>query len=96
MVPGAYAIFTSLSENVQKGLFGPRIASSALRMRQVFCPLKLECEIGIDPLIRRKRHALVDTMGLLLWVFVSPADVGERAGAAAFLPKALRWFRWLR
>ncbi len=44
----------------------------------------------------RKRHVLVDTLGLLLWVMVTPADVGERAGAAGFLPKALAWFRWLR
>ena len=39
---------------------------------------------------------LVDTLGLVLWVLVTPADVGERAGAAAFLPKALKWFGWLR
>jgi putative transposase len=44
----------------------------------------------------RKRHVLVDTLGLLLWVFVTPADVGERAGAMGFLPKALSWFGWLR
>ncbi len=44
----------------------------------------------------RKRHILVDTLGLLLWVLVTPADVGERAGAMAFLTKALAWFRRLR
>jgi putative transposase len=44
----------------------------------------------------RKRHVLVDTLGLLLWVLVTPADVPERAGAAAFLSQALRWFGWLR
>jgi transposase len=39
---------------------------------------------------------LVDTLGLLLWVLVTPADVPERAAARTFLPKALRWFIWLR
>lgn len=44
----------------------------------------------------RKRHVLVDTLGLLLWVCVTPADVSERAGAAGFLANTLRWFGWLR
>lgn len=44
----------------------------------------------------RKRHVLVDTLGLLLWVCVTPADVGERAGAMSFLSQALQWFGWLR
>src|ERR1035437_9525201 len=44
----------------------------------------------------RKRHILVDTLGLLLWVCVTPADVSEKAGARAFLPQALQWFGWLR
>jgi putative transposase len=44
----------------------------------------------------RKRHILVDTLGLLLWVCVSPADVSERAGTRSFLAAALNWFKWLR
>ena len=44
----------------------------------------------------RKRHLLVDTLGLLLWVCVTPADVSERAGARTLLGPALRWFGWLR
>ena len=44
----------------------------------------------------RKRHILVDTLGLLLWVCVTPADVSEKAGARTFLPQALQWFGWLR
>jgi putative transposase len=44
----------------------------------------------------RKRHILVDTLGLLLWVCVSPADVDERAGARRLLAPALQWWRWLR
>jgi transposase len=33
----------------------------------------------------RKRHLLVDTLGLLLSVYVSPADVQDRAGAQCLL-----------
>jgi|ERR1051325_5711505 putative transposase len=43
-----------------------------------------------------KRHILVDTLGLLLWVCVTGADVPEREGARGFLGQALRRFRWLR
>jgi putative transposase len=43
-----------------------------------------------------KRHILVDTLGLLLAVCVTPADVAERAGARRLLAPALACFRWLR
>lgn len=43
-----------------------------------------------------KRHILVDTLGLLLGVLVTPADVPEREAARGFLGKALALFRWLR
>jgi putative transposase len=43
-----------------------------------------------------KRHILVDTLGMLLAVCVTPADVAERAGARRFLDRALAGFRWLR
>src|SRR6266700_3808836 len=43
-----------------------------------------------------KRHILVDTLGLLLWVCVTRADVPEREGACRFLGKALACFGWLR
>lgn len=43
-----------------------------------------------------KRHILVDTLGLLLAVFITPADVPEREGAQGFLSRALACFRWLR
>ena len=43
-----------------------------------------------------KRHILVDTLGLLLAVSVTPADVPEREGARGFLSPALACFRWLR
>jgi putative transposase len=46
----------------------------------------------------RKRHLLVDTLGLLLAVHVTPADVGDRDGAAELLRRLdrrhvprLRW-----
>jgi putative transposase len=44
----------------------------------------------------RKRHILVDTLGLLLWVCVTPADVSEKAGARSFLSQALQWFGYVR
>jgi putative transposase len=43
-----------------------------------------------------KRHVLVDTLGLLLAVCVTPADVPERQGARRLLARALACFRWLR
>jgi putative transposase len=43
-----------------------------------------------------KRHILVDTLGLLLGVCVTRADVPEREGACRFLGKALACFGWLR
>lgn len=44
----------------------------------------------------RKRHLLVDTLGLLLAVCVTPASTPERAGARQLLAGALQWFSWLR
>lgn len=44
----------------------------------------------------RKRHLLVDTMGLLLGVHVTPASTPERVGAQALLARVLPWFVWLR
>lgn len=43
-----------------------------------------------------KRHVLVDTLGLLLAVGITPADVPERQGARRLLAAALACFRWLR
>jgi len=44
----------------------------------------------------RKRHLLVDTLGLVLAVFITPASTTERAGAKGLLEKALGWLTWLR
>jgi len=44
----------------------------------------------------RKRHLLVDTLGLVLGVVVTPADTTERDGAKAVLRRVLRWLIWLR
>ena len=44
----------------------------------------------------RKRHILVDTMGLLLGVKAAPASTPERAGAMLLLAPLLFWFPWLR
>jgi len=43
-----------------------------------------------------KRHLLVDTLGLLLGVSITPANVSERDGARQFLSPWLRCWRWLR
>jgi putative transposase len=55
--------------------------------------------VGYDAAKRikgRKRHLLVDTLGLLLGIHVTPADVAEREGAQGLLARALPWFAWLR
>lgn len=44
----------------------------------------------------RKRHLLVDTLGLVLGVLVTPANVTERDGAKTLLGLVLGWFTWLR
>lgn len=44
----------------------------------------------------RKRHLLVDTLGLVLGVLVTAANVPERAGAQSLLGRVLIWFTWLR
>ena len=43
----------------------------------------------------RKRHILVDTLGLLLSVVVHPADVQDRDGVAAVLRRARRLFPFI-
>jgi len=55
--------------------------------------------VGYDAAKRikgRKRHLLVDTLGLVLGVVVTPADTTERDGAKAVLLRVLAWFTWLR
>ena len=44
----------------------------------------------------RKRHLLVDTLGLILGVAVTPASTPEREGAQVLLGRVLAWFTWLR
>jgi transposase len=43
-----------------------------------------------------KRHLLVDTLGLVLGVLVTPASTPEREGAQTLLARVLGWFLWLR
>jgi len=55
--------------------------------------------VGYDAAKRikgRKRHLLVDTLGLILGVHVTPANVTEREGAQGLLARTLAWFTWLR
>jgi len=44
----------------------------------------------------RKRHLLVDTLGLVLGVAVTPASTPERAGGPALLATVLGWLCWFR
>jgi transposase len=44
----------------------------------------------------RKRHLLVDTLGLVLGVAVTPANITERVGGQWLLARVLGWFTWLR
>ena len=44
----------------------------------------------------RKRHLLVDTLGLVLGVAVTPASITERDGVQVVLSRVLGWFTWLR
>ena len=55
--------------------------------------------VGYDAAKRikgRKRHLLVDTLGLVLGVAVTPASALERDGAQIVLRQVLGWFTWLR
>lgn len=56
-------------------------------------------EVGYDAAKKtkgRKRHLLVDTLGLLLGIWITPASTPERAGAQGLLGQVLQWFPWLR
>jgi len=44
----------------------------------------------------RKRHLLIDTLGLVLGVVVTPADTTERDGGKAVLGRVLGWLASLR
>lgn len=55
--------------------------------------------VGYDAAKRikgRKRHLLVDTLGLVLGAMVTPASVPERAGAQGLLEATLGSLKWLR
>lgn len=55
--------------------------------------------VGYDAAKRikgRKRHLLVDTLGLILGVALTPASTPEREGAQVLLGRVLGWFTWLR
>lgn len=47
-------------------------------------------------MVGRKRHLLVDTLGLILLVCVHPANVQDRDGARLLLATLHRRFGWLR
>jgi putative transposase len=47
-------------------------------------------------ILGRKRHLLVDTLGLMLLVVVHPANVQDRDGAKLVLCKLIENFGWLK
>lgn len=51
---------------------------------------------GAKKLVGRKRHLLVDTLGLLLFVLITPADEPDRDMAWPLLAQALNRFRRVR
>jgi transposase len=56
-------------------------------------------EVGFDAgkkINGRKRHILVDTLGLLLGVVVTPANCPERDGAQQVLQRVAGWFTKMR
>lgn len=56
-------------------------------------------EVGYDAakaIKGRKRHIVVDTLGLLLNVTVTPANVTEREGGKTVLARVLNWFTRLQ
>jgi len=55
--------------------------------------------VGYDAAKRikgRKRHILVDTLGLLLGIEITPASTPERDGAQTLLKEVLKGFAWLQ
>ena len=56
-------------------------------------------EVGYDAgkkVKGRKRHILVDTLGMLLGVFITPASTPEREGAQGLLERVLHKLPWLK
>jgi hypothetical protein len=87
-------------------LFGKRSARRALKKAQAQSFLEAQSvkmadqpgERGFDAgkkVKGRKRHLLVDTLGLILVAVVHSAAIQDREGAKLVIQKA-RWFGWLR
>ena len=56
-------------------------------------------EVGYDAgkkIKGRKRHLLVDTLGMVLAVKVTPASTPERVGGLAVLATVLGWLHWFK
>ena len=59
-------------------------------------PTLMEGKLAMMQAKGRKRHILVDTVGLLLGVAITTADMPERAGARTLLSRILKTYTWLR
>jgi transposase len=82
---------------------GPRGQSKRRDHRQPVCESRSKRGSKIDPqgfdagkkVTGRKRHILVDTLGLLLGVSVLPADIQDRDGTRDLLRRARRRFPFI-
>jgi putative transposase len=82
------AVHTHLREHVRLMVGRKRRASAAIIDSQSVKSTECSDERGYDAgkkINGRKRHILVDTLGLLLWVMVLPANVQDRDGAKQLL-----------
>lgn len=53
--------------------------------------------LGLDPgIMGRKRHIVVDTLGLMVGLVIHAADIQDRDGAPAVLKSILKRWPWLR
>ena len=76
------------------GLHTQKSTGTSRFLAQKLCRVHLCGPFGCDAGKRikgRKRHLLVDTLGLVLGVGLTPADTNDRNGSQALLRRVLAW-----